>query len=60
MGRHRPDIETNEDGDTVRIRGSVPDVPSIKEDKGTRTFERDSGGIQGFEYFGVDTRDEES
>lgn len=59
MGRHRPDIETNEDGDTVRISGSIPDIPAIKEDKGVRTFERDSGGVQGLEYFGVDTRDEE-
>lgn len=30
-----------------------------KEEKGPRTMERDSGGIQGFEYFGVDTRDQE-
>lgn len=50
MGRHRPNIETNEDGDTVRISGKVE---PIREGKGDRTFERDSGGVQGFEYFGV-------
>lgn len=53
MGRHRPNIETDEDGTTVRISGSIPETERLSNGKGDRTFERDSGGVQGFEYFGV-------
>jgi hypothetical protein len=35
------------------------DLRQGKQEDGPRTMERDSGGVQGFEYFGVDTRDEE-
>lgn len=52
MGRHR--LRSNDDDD---------EFPTFSDDvnaeEPTRTFERDSGGVQGFEYFGVDTRDEE-
>lgn len=53
MGRHRPNIETDEDGNTVRISGSIPDTDRLVAGKVDRTFERDSAGIQGFEYFGA-------
>lgn len=47
MGKHRkPDMQ-----------GDLNDLPDPEE--APRTMERDSGGIQGIEYFGVDTRDEE-
>lgn len=53
MGKRSKDAEDMSDGS---FRGDLRDG---KQEVGARTFERDSGGIQGFEYFGVDTRDEE-
>lgn len=50
MGRHRKDGSRHIEGDL----NELPDLP-----ESPRTFERDSGGVQGIEYFGVDTRDEE-
>lgn len=47
MGRHRADGSEHMEGDLFE-----------EEDKGPRTMERDSGGVQRFEYFGVDTREE--
>lgn len=49
MGKHREDGSGHIEGDLFED----------KEDKAPRTMERDSGGVQGIEYFGVDTRDEE-
>lgn len=53
MGKRSKDIEDINDGS---FSGDLRDG---KQETGPRTMERDSGGIQGFEYFGVDTRDEE-
>lgn len=47
MAKHRK----NED-DFEPISGEIEGNPP-------RSMERDMGGIQGLEYFGVDTRDEE-
>jgi hypothetical protein len=53
VGKRSKDIDDMDDGS---FSGDLRDG---KKDEGPRTMERDSGGIQGFEYFGVDTRDEE-
>lgn len=53
MGKRSRDAEDIDDGS---FKG---DLRNGKQDSSPRTMERDSGGIQGFEYFGVDTRDEE-
>lgn len=50
MGKHRKD-------GSMHIEGDLNELPDPENT--ARTFERDSGGIQGQEYFGVDTRDEE-
>lgn len=47
MAKHR-----RRDEDFEPVSGEVEDIAP-------RTMERDSGGVQGMEYFGVDTRDEE-
>lgn len=49
MGKHRDDGSGHIEGDLFEK----------EEDKGPRNMERDSGGVQGFEYFGPDTRDQE-
>jgi hypothetical protein len=48
MGKHRMDPE---------MSGDLNDLPDLEE--APRTMEHDSGGVQGIEYFGVDTRDQE-
>lgn len=53
MGKRSRDVEDINDG---TFRGDLRDA---RQETGPRTMERDSGGVQGFEYFGVDTRDEE-
>ena len=53
MGKRNKNAEDIDDGS---FRGDLRDPV---QEVSSRTFERDSGGIQGFEYFGVDTRDEE-
>lgn len=50
MGKHRKDGSSSREGD-------LNDLPDAEE--APRTMERDSGGVQGFEYFGVDTREED-
>lgn len=50
MGKHRKDGSSN-------IEGDLNDLPDLEQPP--RTMERDSGGVQGLEYFGVDTRDQE-
>lgn len=50
MGKHRLDGSRHMEGD-------LTDLPDLPEEP--KTFERDSAPVQGFEYFGVDTRDEE-
>lgn len=50
MGRHRRnDDDEGYTGELFETKDEVPD----------RTFERDSAPVQGFEYFGADTRDQE-
>jgi len=51
MGKHR--LKSNgDDEEFPTLTGN------LDEDKDARTFERDSGGVQGIEYFGVDTRED--
>lgn len=50
MGKHRKDGSRSQSGD-------LNDLPDPED--APRAMERDSGGIQGIEYFGVDTRDQE-
>lgn len=52
MAKHRK----HDDDELEPVEG---DLFQAKQSEGTRTMERDSGDVQGFEYFGVDTRDQE-
>lgn len=54
MGKHRlrSSGDDNDDKEFPTLSGKLED------EKESRTFERDSGGVQGIEYFGVDTRED--
>lgn len=53
MGKRSRDINDIDDG------SFSGDLRNGKQEDGPRTMERDSGGVQGFEYFGVEYPKEE-
>lgn len=52
MGRHSLEQDDEEEP-------QWPTEDPDEEPSRHRTMERDYGGVQGFEYFGVDTREED-